>query len=154
MSKQLIVRKDPLDYALNMREMMDRLFDYSFMRPVFPWGRGFGDDTLALDMVETNDALEVKAVVPGVKPEDIAISVTGDVLTIQGEIKEEQESREHNVHYRERQYGRFSRTVNLPVPVVVEKADARFEDGILTLTLPKAEDAKPKVITVKAKNGK
>jgi HSP20 family protein len=129
--------------------MMDRFFDYGMLRPSLGW-RGFGEETLAIDMVENNDALVIKAVVPGIKPEDINISVSGDALTIQGEIKDEQESEEHNVHVHERQYGRFSRTVSLPVRVVAEKADAQFEQGILTLTLPKAEDAKPKVISVKA----
>jgi HSP20 family protein len=151
MAKQIVVRKDPFEYGMSLRDVMDRFFDYGALRPSMAW-RGFGDETLAMDMIETNDALVVKAVVPGVKPEDISISVTGDALTIQGEIKEEQETREHNIHVRERQYGRFSRTVSLPTAVIAEKADAQFEQGILTLTLPKAEDAKPKVITVKAKN--
>src|SRR5512138_394976 len=151
MAKQIVVRKDPFEYGLSLRDVMDRFFDYGAMRPSLAW-RGFGDETLAMDMIETNDALVIKAVVPGVKPEDINISVTGDTLTIQGEIKEEQETREHNVHVRERQYGRFSRTVSLPTAVMADKADAQFEQGILTLTLPKAEDAKPKIITVKAKN--
>jgi len=151
MAKQIVVRKDPFEYGLSLRDMMDRFFDYGALRPSLAW-RGFGDETLAMDMIETNNALVIKAVVPGVKPEDINISVTGDALTIQGEIKEEQETKEHNVHVRERQYGRFSRTVSLPTAVKAEKADAQFEQGILTLTLPKAEDAKPKIITVKAKN--
>jgi HSP20 family protein len=153
MAKQLIVRRNPSEYGMSLRDAMDRLFDYSMLRPSFAW-HGFGDETLSMDMVETDDTLIVKAVVPGVKPEDINISITGDVLTIQGEIKEEQETKQHNVHIRERQYGQFSRTVNLPASVTADKADAQFENGILTLKLPKAEDAKPKVITVKAKNSK
>jgi HSP20 family protein len=153
MAKQIVVRRDPFEYGLSLRDAMDRLFDSSMLRPSLAW-RGFGDETLAMDMVETEDALVVKAVVPGVKPDDITISVTGDVLTIQGEVKEEQETKEHNFHVRERQYGRFSRTVSLPAAVVAEKAEAQFENGILTLSLPKPEDAKPKVITVKARNSK
>jgi HSP20 family protein len=153
MSKQLVVRKDPFDYALGVRDIMDRMFDYSLFRPVFPW-RGIGDETLSIDMVETDDALIVKAAVPGVKPEDINISISGDILTVQGEFQEEQESKEHNVHIRERQYGHFRRDLNLPTAVDSDRADAHFDNGILTLTLPKAEDARPKVITVKARNGK
>ena len=153
MAKQIVVRKDPFDYGLSLRDMMDRFFDYGMLNPSLAW-RGFGDETLAMDMVETADALVIKAVVPGIKPEDINISVTGDTLTIQGEIKEEQETQEHSIHVQERRYGRFSRSVNLPTAVVADRADAQFEQGILTLTLPKAEDAKPKVITVKAKNSK
>ena len=153
MARQIVVRKDPYEYGLSLRDMIDHFFDYGMLRPSLAW-RGFGDETLAMDMVETADALVIKAVVPGTKPEDINISVTGDTLTIQGEVKEEQETEEHNVHVHERQYGRFSRSVSLPAAVVADKADAQFEQGILTLTLPKAEDAKPKVITVKAHNGK
>jgi HSP20 family protein len=152
MAKQIVVRRDPFEYGLSLRDMMDHFFDYGMLRPS-AW-RGFGEDTFAMDMVETGDSLVIKAVVPGVKPEDINISVSGDTLTIQGEIKEEQETEEHNFHVRERQYGRFNRSVSLPTAVVADKADAQFEQGILTLTLPKAEDARPKVITVKAKNGK
>jgi HSP20 family protein len=153
MARQIVVRRNAPEYGMSLRDAMDRLFDYSMLRPSLAW-RGFGDETLAMDMVETDDALVLKAVVPGVKPEDINISVTGDVLTIQGEIKEEEEVKQHNIHIHERQYGQFSRTVSLPAPVVAEKAEAQFENGILTLKLPKAEEAKPKVITVKAKNNK
>jgi HSP20 family protein len=93
----------------------------------------------------------VKMWLPGVKPEDIQVSVTNGVLTIRGEVKEEKEEKEKTYHLRERRYGSFSRSVSLPNDVSADKADADFENGVLTLTLPKAEEAKAKTITVKAK---
>ncbi|HEC21863.1 MAG TPA: Hsp20/alpha crystallin family protein [Chloroflexi bacterium] len=144
-----IVRWEPFREALTLRDAMNRLLEDSFVR--FPWPTLLSEETLAMDMYETDDALVVKAVLPGVNPDDIEINVTGDVLTIRGEIKEEEETEKRNYHYRERRFGSFSRSVALPVPVEADKAEAEFEHGILTLTLPKVEEVKPKVITVKAK---
>lgn len=88
---------------------------------------------------------------PGVKPEDIDITITGDTLTIKGEVKAEEKVEKANYIRRERRYGAFSRSLTLPTSVVAEKAKAEFENGVLTLTLPKAEEVKPKTIKVKAK---
>jgi len=93
----------------------------------------------------------VKAVLPGAKPEDVDISITGDTLTIKAEHKEEQEVKEEDYFYKECRYGTCSRSVTIPVQVKADKAEAVFENGILTLTLPKAEEVKPKQIKVKAK---
>ena len=93
----------------------------------------------------------VKTTVPGVRPEDIEIDVTGNILSIRGERKAEKEVKEENYIRRERSYGRFSREVSLPGGVLADKAEADFEDGVLTITIPKAEEAKPKVIKVKSK---
>jgi HSP20 family protein len=130
---------------------MDRLFEESFVRP--GGGRLAPSDAgaLALDMYQKDDAVVVKSAIPGVKPEDIDISITGDVLTIKGETKVEEEVKEENYIRRERRYGAFTRSVSIPVPVVSDKAEAQFEDGVLKLTLPKAEEVKPKTIAVKAK---
>jgi HSP20 family protein len=98
-----------------------------------------------------DDEVVVKATVPGVKPDDLHITITGDVLTIRGEVKQEEEVKEEAYHIRERRYGTFSRSLPLPVPVLTDKAKAEFENGILTLTLPKAEEVRPKTIEVKAK---
>ena len=126
----------------------DHVFGSAFVGPRFfgPFGTG-----LALDMYETEDAVVVKATMPGAKPEDIEISVLGDVLTIKGEIKVEKDVENKRYVFRERSHGEFSRTVTLPREVEADKADAEFEHGMLTLTIPKSERAKSRSIEVKVK---
>lgn len=148
-----IVRWEPFRDLVTLREAMDRLFEESFW-PRAGWLTPFGTETLAVDMYETDNAIVVKAAVPGVKPEELDISVSGDVLTIKGETKAEEEVKDERYMRRECRYGSFSRSLSLPVPVVADKAEAEFENGILKLTLPKAEEVKPKSIKVKAKNKK
>jgi HSP20 family protein len=94
----------------------------------------------------------IKASLPGVKAKDLNISVTGDVLTLRGEVQEEKETEGAQYHLKERRSGSFTRSITLPAAVVADKADARFDDGILTLRLPRAEEVKPKTLTVKAKS--
>ena len=146
-----IVRWEPFRDLVSLREAMDRLFEESFVRPQAGWLAPGEAETLAVDMYETDEAVVVKSAVPGIDPADLDISVTGDVLTVKGETKTEEEVKEENYIRRERRYGSFSRSLSIPVPVVADKADAEFKDGILTLTLPKAEEVKPKAIKVKAK---
>jgi HSP20 family protein len=145
-----LVRWDPVRDMVSLREAMDRLFEDSFVRP-----RGVstteGAARLALDVFEDDEEITVKASIAGVKPEDIDISVTGDVLTIKGETKAEEERQEGNYHLRERRFGAFYRAINLPTLVKADKAEAEFENGILTLTLPKVEEVKPKAIQIKTK---
>jgi len=100
---------------------------------------------------ETDDAFIINASVPGLKPEDLNINVVGDTVTISGEIKEETKEEEANYIYRERRFGSFTRTVTLPTSLNPDKAEAVIENGVLTLTIPKAEAAKPKAIKVKTK---
>jgi HSP20 family protein len=136
---------------MSLREAMDRLFEDSFVRPGGARLAPSEGGSLALDIYQTDDAVVVKSAIPGVKPEDIDISITGDVLTIRGETKVEEEVKEENYIRRERRYGAFSRSVSIPVQVESDKAEADFVGGVLTLTLPKSEEVKPKTITVKAK---
>lgn len=105
----------------------------------------------AVDLYQTDEAVVIKASLPGINPDDLKISVTGDVLTIQGEQLAERENKEATYHIRERKWGSFSRSLSLPVPVQTDKATAEYENGILTLTMPKAEEIRPKTITVKTK---
>jgi HSP20 family protein len=100
---------------------------------------------------QTDKEIVVKASLPGVKPEEIDISITGDALTIKGEHKEEKETKKEDFLQKEMSYGTFTRTVALPVPVQIDKAEATFENGIVALTIPKAEEAKPKQIKIKPK---
>jgi len=146
-----LMRWDPFRDMVSLREAMDRLLEESVVRPRdwLPTAEGVG--SLAVDVVETDEAVKVRASVPGVKPEDIDISVTGDVLSIKAEIQEETEEEKGTYHLRERRYGLFQRSIRLPAPVKADKAEADFENGVLNLALPKVEEVKPKSIKVKTK---
>jgi HSP20 family protein len=145
-----LIRWDPIRELDGMHDVMDRLVEESLSRPL---ARTLWDITSepSMDLYQTDAAVVVKMGLPGVKPEDIQVSVANGVLNIRGELKEEKEEKEKMYLLRERRFGSFSRSVTLPSNVSVEKADAQFENGILTLTLPKAEEAKAKMITVRAK---
>lgn len=143
-----LTRWEPMRNVMTLREAMDRLFDDAFTRPV---GLSGFSAIPAIDMYQTSDEVVVKAALPGLKPEDVQISVTADVLTLRGEVKEEKEEKDATYHIREQRYGSFERAVMLPTDVQTEKARAEFENGILTITLPKAEAVKPKNITIKSK---
>ncbi len=138
---------EPAREMMSLREAMNRLFDDSFTRPL-----GFSASALpSIDLYQTNDEVVVKASLPGLKAEDVQISVTGEVLTLRGEFKQEEEKKDATYHLRERRYGSFERSIMLPTDVQTEKAKAEFENGVLTVTLPKAEAVKPKTIAIKAK---
>lgn len=144
-----LVRWEPFGETVSLRDAMDRLFEQSFLRP-FNGGSDFFR-SMAVDMHETDDEIVVKAAVPGLKPEDVKVTLSGDVLTIAGEHKTESDKKETTYHLRERQYGTFSRSITLPAPVAGDKVNAEFENGVVTLTLPKAEEARPRTIKIKAK---
>jgi len=149
-----IVRWEPLREMMSLREAMDRLFEESFVSPRRREWMTPAETPLALDVYETDDDLVVKSSIPGVKPEDVDISITGNTLTISGETKEEEEIKEENYIRRERRYGSFSRSVALPQGLKTEDAEAEFEDGVLKLSIPKAPETKPKTIKVKGKEKK
>ena len=144
-----LTRWEPVREMMTLREAMDRLFDDAFTRPLS--ARDGGWSTPAVDMYQTDNDVVVKAALPGFKADDVQINVTGDVLTIRGEMKHEDEQKDKAWHIREHRWGSFERSISLPTDVVSEKAQADFDNGILTITLPKAEEVKPKTITVKAK---
>jgi len=144
-----LTRWEPVREMMTLREAMDRLFDDAFTRPLSV--RDGGWSTPAIDMYQTDNDVVVKAALPGFKAEDVQINVTGDVLAIRGEMKHEEEQKDKAWHIREHRWGSFERSISLPTDVVSEKAQADFDNGILTITLPKAEEVKPKTITVKAK---
>jgi HSP20 family protein len=146
-----IVRWEPFRDLISLREAMDRLFEESFIRPRAGWLAPLGAEALVVDVYETDQDVVVKSSVPGVKPEDIDITITGDTLTIKGETKAKEKVERANYIRQERRYGAFSRSLTLPTTIVAEKAKAEFENGVLTLTLPKAEEVKPKTIKVKTK---
>lgn len=143
-----IVRWDPFQEMISLRDAMDRLFQESFIRPTSRLLTREGG--LAMDIYETDNEVVVKTALPGIKPEDVDITMTGDCLTIKGESKADESIKEGSYFLQERRYGAFSRSVTIPVPVVADKAEAKFEHGVLTLSLPKAEEVKPKSIKVKS----
>jgi HSP20 family protein len=142
-----IERWDPFREAVSLHDAMNALFQESFIRPTSGGGLG-GFATLPLDVSETENEFVVKGSLPGVKPEDVNITVHGDTLTIQGESKSEEEKKGERWHLRERRLGSFQRSLSLSTAVDSEKAQAQFEHGVLTLTLPKSESAKPRQIKV------
>lgn len=143
-----LMRFEPVREMVTLREAMDRLFDDAFMRPSNLSGSNFQPP--AVDMYQTDDEIVVKAALPGIKADEVQISVTGEVLTLKGEVNFEEETNEKTYHIREQRWGAFERTIMLPTDVVAEKAKADFKDGILTINLPKAEEVRAKTITVKA----
>jgi HSP20 family protein len=121
----------------NLQEEIDRLFE----SPLTGWAP-------ALDVHEDKDSFSVRVELPGMKREDIEVSLHDGALVISGERKEEKITEGTEVHRQERFYGKFSRALTLPAAVSGDKAKAQYKDGILTVTLPKAEEAKPKAIIV------
>lgn len=146
-----LVRMDPAREMMSLHEAMDRLFEESFLRPGLLGNGESAAGMLPIDVYETENSVFVKAAVPGIKPEDIDVTLTGDLLTIKGEFKTEQKEEKRNYLRQERRYGSFSRQVTLPVGVNAENCKASFENGLLTLELPKVEQAKAKSIKVVAK---
>jgi HSP20 family protein len=139
-------RWDPFNEMMSLRQAMNSLLEDAWIRP----GRALAGEGVhaPLDVAESDQDLTVKVVLPGVKPEDLDITVIGNVLTIKAESREESEDKQQNWHRKEIRYGKFHRTLELPTAVESDHADASFENGVLTLKLPKAEAAKPKSIKV------
>lgn len=149
-----IERWDPLRETISLRDAMNSLFQESFIRPGSLQGQN-GMASLPLDIAENENEFIVKASLPGVKPDDVQITVHGNTLTIRGESHTEEEKKGEQWHLRERRHGAFQRSVSLSTPVDSDKARAEFEHGVLHLTLPKSEAARPRQIKVGgASNGK
>jgi HSP20 family protein len=165
-----ISRWEPMSDFMTLRQAMDRLFEDSFVRAgrmvdggsaaylpvdVYTTKDATAGSTpgcpsrayLPVDVYTTKDAVVIRASVPGVNPDDVEITVEGDTVTLRGEIKPAPE--EGNYLLQERRYGPFARSIELAIPIQADQADATFKNGLLTLTIPKAEEIKPKVIKVK-----
>jgi HSP20 family protein len=110
------------------------------------------DWRLALDVSENEDAFMVEAAMPGINPDDLDITLEDNILTIQGETKAERDVEESRYHLRERRFGRFSRSLQLPTAINADEVEAEYTNGVLILTIPKAEEVKPKRIAIKANN--
>lgn len=136
---------DPFASLAEIQDEMNRLFDLSLRRrreipTVF---------APPIDLIEEKDRFELRADLPGLRREDVSVTLQDNVLTIKGEKKHEVERKEANTYISERVYGTFCRSIELPVSVDASKIEARFKDGVLHITLPKTEEAKPKEIEVK-----
>jgi HSP20 family protein len=137
-------------------EEMGRNFEDFFGRPFLPasWRRFSPEEMTwapAIDVTEQEDKFLIKAELPGVKEEDIGISVSGNSLTIEGEKRTESETKKKGYYYSEATYGNFSRSMTIPSMVDANKIDAKFDNGILEITLPKIAESKPKKISIAAK---
>lgn len=143
-----LTRWNPGRDMLRLRDEFDRLFDetFNFTR------RGLLEPNggPALDVAEQDDAYVVKASLPGIKPEELDVSITDNILTIKGEMKREDTISEEQYVLRERRYGAFTRSINLPTSVDVDAVEANYADGVLTLNVPKSEDTRRKQIAVRS----
>ncbi|MDI3341773.1 MAG: Hsp20/alpha crystallin family protein [Sphaerobacter sp.] len=153
-----ITRWDPWSEFVSLREAMDQLIRESFIRPAEAIARVSGlGMSIPIDVRDTDDAYIITASMPGVRPEDVNIQVTGETLQISGETREEREelkapegeARHGTWLVRERRHGRFERTITLPSAVKADAAEAMLENGVLTLRLPKAEGARSRTIPIR-----
>lgn len=149
-----LVRWNPMREAVDLFNEFDRAFESPLYRSrlAMPWRANdvVGSWSLALDVAEKGDVFTVKASLPGINPEDLNVTLEDNVLTVQGEIKEDETIEEETYHIRERRFGSFSRSLRFPVPVNAGEIVAEYENGVLKLTVPKAEEVKPRRIEIKA----
>ncbi len=139
-----MVRWQPFPELKSLRQAMDKLFEDSFVTPSRLLSTFGPSMATSIDMYHTANDVVVKAALSGVKPEEVDITITGDSLSIRGETKAEEEVKRENYLYQEHRHGTFSRSVTLPSGLNTDKAEASFDNGILTLTIPKSEQVKPK----------
>ncbi|MGB2696509.1 MAG: Hsp20/alpha crystallin family protein [Candidatus Zixiibacteriota bacterium] len=145
-----LVRWRPFRDLVSIQDEMNRLFNDFFGRVPsrFEGDLSASEWNPSVDISETKDEIVVKAEVPGMKKDDIKINLQDNVLTLKGERKQEKEEKETNFYRMERCYGSFTRSFNLPTMVQADKIKASYKDGILNITLPKAEEVKPKQIPI------
>ncbi len=149
-----IQRWDPWGSLTEMERRMEDAMSHPltlWRRPLMWWTPSEGM-LPAIEMFDKKDKIVVRAEIPGVKPEDIDVSISDSMLTIKGERKSETEVKEEDYYRSEMTYGRFSRSVSLPEKVQAEHIDANYDDGILEVTLSKVPEAKPKKVAVKARS--
>jgi HSP20 family protein len=144
-----LAKWEPFREVSRLRREMDRLWE-DFFGPGPSGLRSWAEEwTPAVDVAETPEQVTVKAELPGLDPKGIDISLVGDLLTIKGEKKSEREETKENYHLVERSCGSFSRALRLPAAVDIDQIDAKYDQGVLTITCPKKEPVKPKAIEIK-----
>ena len=144
-----IVPWKPIDELTTLRRDVDSLWDRFFPENPFLERHLTHEWLPSIDMTETKDRLVVKAELPGLEAKDVELTLTEDILTIRGEKKEEKEEKDEHHFFVERYCGSFERKIKLPTLVKTDKIDATFDKGILTINLPKSEEAKNKEIKIK-----
>lgn len=149
-----VMRWDPFRDLEQLERDMERLWGGPVLRRL-PWRRGEVPEmpTPAVDMWETNDAVMVQVAMPGVRPEDLQVSVAEGTVTIKGEFRREQEQEGDRWHRQEIQYGSYERSLTLPPYANTEQSEADYENGVLQLRFPKREAARSRQIPVKVTNG-
>lgn len=147
-----ITRSRLIGDLVPLRDAMESLFEDSFIRPG-AWTSGLAGLSVPVDLWETTDAYHMKADLPGLTADDIAINATSDSVTISGELKAESTMKDEGWLRQERRTGKFQRSFSLPLQIDPNKVDATFEHGVLHLTLPKAEAVRPKSIKVRTTAG-
>lgn len=143
----LIRRPSPFNDVVSFRDAMERLFDERFWRPVWLSDRP-REFAPALDLYTTPESVIAKVALPGVKPEDVDVEITDELVTIKGTFEEEEEPSEAGFVNKELSRGSFTRSFTVPTSVKLEAVTASFKDGLLTLTMPKSEEVKPKHVKV------
>ena len=141
-----LTRWDPFQDVLSLREAMNQLMEESFVRPTA--AQGGQNFVPALDLSENAEGYLVEAALPGLKPEDVEVTVENNVLTIKGETRKEVDDKQRNFHRVERRFGAFQRTISLPSTVKADQIQASLTNGVLRLEIPKAEEVKPRKISV------
>jgi HSP20 family protein len=141
-------RWEPFRNVTDIQGEMNRLFDTFFGRPVAAQTTASRVWAPVVDMYETKDDVVIAVELPGVREKEVNVSITGDLLTIRGERKFDQELNHESYHRLERVYGKFERHVQLPMPVQADKVRATYREGVLEIKLPKAEEVKPKEIKI------
>jgi HSP20 family protein len=139
-------RWEPFRDVVSLRDAVNSLFQESFVRPGGMLAGG--QAALPVDVCETESEFRIKASLPGIKPEDVQITLQGDTVTLRAESKSEEEKKGETWHLRERRSGSYQRSMVLNAPIDSDRATAHFDHGVLTLTLPKSEKARPKQIKV------
>ncbi len=143
-----IVRWEPFRDLVSTQDRLNRLFNETFSRAFGEEPGAAGTWTPAVDIYENDNNLVLKAELPGVDPKDVEVRVEDNTLYLKGERRFEKEVKEEHYHRIERAYGSFTRSFALPGSVSAEKVDAQYKDGVLTVTMPKREEAKPKTIKI------
>lgn len=144
----LVRRPSPFGEIMSLRQAMDRLFDDSFLRSPFDFTTWSSGTALPLDVVSTPEALVLEAALPGVAPDDVEITVEGGTLTIAGSYRADHSEGEGDYLVREMRRGTFARTIALPDGLEPDRAAATFENGVLSLRIPKAEQVRPRQIRI------
>lgn len=148
-----IVRWEPFRDSVASQEHFNRLFNETFGRFLGEGEPGARTWAPAVDIFETDQNLVLKAELPGFDPKDVEVRIEDGTLYLKGERKFQSETKQQNYHRIERSYGTFSRTFTLPNSVNSDNAKAEYKDGVLTLTMPKQEEAKPKTIKIQVTEG-